>query len=176
MMEKYKFDCFFLSFRLNSSPLNFYLRLVLQPALLPMMCHISTLNKPPHVAGANLFRNLNPHRRNILPVTARKWRQCRSCNSDQLLGTFLLSAASSRPAHLVRHQLKPYTGAQRLQPPTENFSCHVSAKCILLLLFKRLFHVRKYIVLYRNLSQVTTQSISENGMPSNGIDFYLTCS
>lgn len=91
MMEKYKFDCFFLSFRLNSSPLNFYLRLVLQPALLPMMCHISTLNKPPHVAGANLFRNLNPHRRNILPVTARKWRRCRSCNSDQLLGTFLFS-------------------------------------------------------------------------------------
>lgn len=72
MMEKYKFDCLFLSFRLNSSPLNFSLRLVLQPALLPMTCHISALNKPPHVAGANLFRNPNPYRRNILPVTALK--------------------------------------------------------------------------------------------------------
>lgn len=71
--------------------------------------------------------------------------------------------------HLERHHLKPYTGCADTPASHKNFS----AKRILLL-FKRLFHVRKCTVLYRNLSRVTTQRISKNGMPSKGTDFYLT--
>lgn len=171
------FVSFSLSLRPNSSPLHFHLRLILQPELLPMICHISALNKPPHVAGANLFKNPNPYRRKILPVIALKWRWCRSCNSDKYLGTFLFSAAlpvqtcaSGEPPAQTLHWCAATAASHK------NFSWHVSATCVLLLLFKRLFHVGKYIVLSRNLSQVTTQRISENGLPSNSTDFYLTCS
>lgn len=155
--------CFFFSFRSNSLLLHFHLRLVLWPELLPMMCHTSSLNKPSYVAGANLFRNPNPYKRNILSVIALKMLQKLQFKPVfrhiSVLSCIVQTCSSGEaPSWALRW-------CSATAAPHKNFSWHFSAKTIFLFLFKRLFHVRKYIVLYRNLSQVTTQRISEMGWP-----------
>lgn len=162
MMEKSNFPSFF-SFSSSSSPFHSHLRLLLKPEPLPMMSHISALQKTPHVAGANLLK---------IPTM---WNEYPSCNCAEVkmgqkmksrpafrhisfLGYIIQTCASEEALTQTLHWYAATAASQK------SFSWHISAKHILLLLFKSLFNWRKYIVQYRNLSRVTAQRISENGL------------